>query len=217
MRTLLIDTSCERGIVAICEGDNVLFKKELSLGQPASQYLVSIIHQGLRDVLLSAKELQAIVVGRGPGSYTGLRVGAMVAKTLSYALQIPLIGVCGLEALIPKEDGMFASLIDARMGGAYIAIGKKTGGEVEISTSAKVLPLVDAISLLQEVEHIVTPCIEPIKSKLEAIGLNSSLWSELGPDILQMLRLAKVQFEKKCFSLDGSLDLLYLKEWTANS
>ena len=87
---LLIDTATERGIVSIFDQETQLFHADLPYGLNNSKHLLPKIQEGLLSLGLEPKDLHCIACGTGPGSYTGMRVGAMTAKTLSFALEIPL-------------------------------------------------------------------------------------------------------------------------------
>lgn len=114
MTVLIIDTTTERGLIAL--GDrhgNIVMEKRFPPGHQNSDHLFTL----LIEMKVVPKLLTLIVCAVGPGSYTGIRVGAVVAKTLSFLNNIPLVGVCTLNGF-PKP-----ALIDAKMGGAYIAKG----------------------------------------------------------------------------------------------
>lgn len=90
-----------------------------------AERLHTYIEQILQSNDLEANDLDAIAVSKGPGSYTGLRIGVSSAKGLSYALNIPLISVSTLEALahqIQPESGVVISMLDARRMEVYSAI-----------------------------------------------------------------------------------------------
>ncbi len=71
-----------------------------------------------------------IVIGSGPGSYTGLRVGASYALGLGRAWGVPVLGVCTLEGLAGAADGVVAVSLDARKEHVYGAVYRLTGGVV---------------------------------------------------------------------------------------
>lgn len=89
MISLLIETCTERGVIAFFKGTDLIYERELPYGYQNSQHLLPEIQQTFQKLALSPQQLQFITVGRGPGSYTGIRIGVMVAKTLAYALKIP--------------------------------------------------------------------------------------------------------------------------------
>lgn len=87
-----IDTSGQAGSAAICRGDEIVAEAALEqAGRRHAQTLVSQIAAMLKAQQLSPGELNAIAATRGPGSFTGLRVGVVCAKTLAYSLGVPLI------------------------------------------------------------------------------------------------------------------------------
>src|SRR5690625_4426317 len=79
--------------------DEVLAERSCFAQRNHSILLVEEIRLMMEKANVTTDQLQAIVVGQGPGSYTGVRVGVTVAKTMAWALTIPLIGVSSLEAL----------------------------------------------------------------------------------------------------------------------
>lgn len=218
MWTLLLDTSSERGIVALGKEGKVFFQKELPLGLQNSQYAISYIKEGLDALGVKesdlGEQLGCIAVGVGPGSYTGIRVGAAIAKSMAFALNKPLVGLSSLEALLPSKEGKFVSLIDARMGGVYAAFGvKQHGWPIKITSCAALWSLQDISAALSAVQVLVTSQIEPLRSKLAALGFESDSWEEKAPDAAEMLRICENRILSGQYSTDGSLDLLYLQEW----
>lgn len=195
---LLIETSTERAMVAIVKGEKLLFHAALPFGFQHSRYLLPQIDAGLK-----ISKIEAIAVGIGPGSYTGMRVGAMTAKTLAYASKIPLVGICTLHTFHAKAP----VLIDAKIGGCYLAIGEN---------AAEVLPLDQLYNRLQGLSHLVTPHATPLKAKLDLLYPNNPWqWEELAPNPLRMASLAARKLANGEFTLDGHLELLYLRKTQA--
>lgn len=96
---LLIETATEICSVALSRGDKILGVRESNDGNPHAKYLIPFIDDLLRCCRMSLQDLTGIVVSAGPGSYTGLRIGASSAKGMAYALSIPVITVLTLETL----------------------------------------------------------------------------------------------------------------------
>ena len=86
---LLIETSTERGLIAIGSKNQILFEKALPFGFNNSTHLIPTIDEALSKLQIKISDLQGIAVGIGPGSYTGIRIGAAAAKTLSFACRLP--------------------------------------------------------------------------------------------------------------------------------
>ena len=103
MHTLIIETSTEQGVVAILKDETVLEVSYLPFGYNQSNYLLPHLQSLFQTSGLTPQQIDAIGVGIGPGSYTGIRIGAAAAKTLAYACRKPLIGISSLEALCYRQ------------------------------------------------------------------------------------------------------------------
>lgn len=103
---LSIETGTDICSVALSRGNELLALRESVTGREHAQKLGVYIDEILRENDFEPDELDAVAVGKGPGSYTGLRIGVSMAKGLCYGLGIPLIGVGSLEALarVAAED-----------------------------------------------------------------------------------------------------------------
>lgn len=214
MLTLLIETSTERGIVAILNGTKLLSQIELPFGFNNSSYLLPTIDAQLKHHHLTIPDFKLIVVGVGPGSYTGIRVGAITAKTLSYACQIPLIGVCSLEGFVPDRDCAFAAMIDAKIGGVYLMKGVKKDGVTTFISEPQVCSL-EKLDL-KDVTEIVTPYSNVLKEKLHKIYPEANWeWEEKSPDAFQMVSSAIKKLNKDAPSDPNSLELMYLRKTQA--
>ncbi len=103
---LNIETGTDICSVALSRNKELIALRESTEGRDHARKLGVYIEELLHENHLEADELDAVAVGKGPGSYTGLRIGVSTAKGLCYALGIPLIGVSSLEALahVATED-----------------------------------------------------------------------------------------------------------------
>ena len=118
---LNIETSTKNCSVALFRGDFLLSEKSiLSDKYSHSETLTLFIEEVMSDVKLKLSDLSAIAVSKGPGSYTGLRIGVSTAKGLSYSLSIPLISVPTLQSMafsrsqINSNFDLYCPMIDAR-------------------------------------------------------------------------------------------------------
>lgn len=138
MFTLIIDTSTEKSLIAFTQGDQLLLNYFLS-GAQSSRYLMATVETGFKQLNLSPQNLEAVAVSVGPGSYTGTRVGVAVAKGLSFPRSLPLIGFYSLEGFISEKEGIFASLIDAKLGGGYVLLQQRKGKVVSLLSSPQLI------------------------------------------------------------------------------
>lgn len=118
---LSLETSTTVCSAALHHDGNLLGSKELLTPQSASSQLAPIIDQLLKDSKISSKEINAVAVASGPGSYTGLRIGVATAKGLCFALQIPLIAINTLELMAYQVKNLspysFPSFLERGLGG----------------------------------------------------------------------------------------------------
>jgi tRNA threonylcarbamoyladenosine biosynthesis protein TsaB len=216
MTSLLIETSTDRGLLAILEKDRLLYQAPFPLGHSPSQKLIPELEQGLKLTGLSIPDLTYIAVGSGPGSYTGIRVGAITAKTLAFAARIPLVGVCTLKAFIPPTEGPFVAAIDAKIGGVYLIQGKRSSTGVMYHSTPALVPFDEAADILQSARVIVTPNAKGLRSKYAASSSRQSWnWLEVGPDPFHLNQLAQQEWRQGHYSKEGKLELLYLRKTQA--
>lgn len=126
MNLLLIDTSNQPMSIALMNDDEVLAIKTTNSKKDHSSQLMPGIQSLFNESNLKKQELDGIVVAKGPGSYTGVRIGVTVAKTLAYALNTKLYGVSSLKALAATIDTndkrIIVPIFDARRQAVYTGL-----------------------------------------------------------------------------------------------
>lgn len=146
MYILHIETSTKVCSVALSDDQRLLDVAEMTEGMNHSAQLAPMIEQLLERVGLKARQLGAVSVSSGPGSYTGLRVGGSTAKAMSYSLGIPLIPVPTLQALavaafsVVEEADFALPMIDARRKEVYTTLVDRSLSEVWPVSSAILEP-----------------------------------------------------------------------------
>jgi tRNA threonylcarbamoyladenosine biosynthesis protein TsaB len=140
---ICIETATNLCSVALISSANVICLKESNDFKSHASMLTVFIDEALKENGLNARDLEAIAVGKGPGSYTGLRIGVSVAKGIAYAASIPLVGVgttlsmfwgmAGrIEEITPdRENALFCPMIDARRMEVYNALYDSKGNTVK--------------------------------------------------------------------------------------
>lgn len=126
MRILGIETSGEAGNVALCEDDRLLAEHWFEEGTRYARDVMPAIGAVLAAAGCARREVEAVAVSQGPGSFTGLRVGVTCAKTLAYALGWKAVGVPSLEVKAQNVDGaaheIACPVLDARRGWIYATV-----------------------------------------------------------------------------------------------
>ena len=134
MKLLALDTATPFVVVAAYDGERG-FERFSDAPMKHGEQVAPLIRDVLSDAGWAPADLDAIVVGVGPGPFTGLRVGLVTARTMGFALGIPVHGVCTLDALALDADvpGPLTVVTDARRREVYLATydgGRISGPEV---------------------------------------------------------------------------------------
>lgn len=122
MKTLILDTASKYLYVSFLENDNIIFSKFLEGKNNHSDNLLKVIEEGLNSLNMKVKDFNKIILGIGPGSYTGLRVSVTVAKMFSWTLNIPLAIISSLDMLSSgyfNKDGIYAVTMIAKRNHVY--------------------------------------------------------------------------------------------------
>ncbi len=134
---LNIETATSACSVALAKDGAVIAAEETTEGLAHAEKLTLFIKNLMERVSMPLSALDAIAVGTGPGSYTGLRIGTATAKGLCYALDKPLIAVPTLKAMamgaakkINRTDVLYCPMIDARRLEVYTALYDYMGKEI---------------------------------------------------------------------------------------
>lgn len=190
---LAIDTSTPAvtaGIVA----DGRLVAERISIDARAhAERITPNVLAALADAGRSMAELDAVVVGCGPGPFTGLRVGMATASAYGHALNIPVYGVCSLDAIGVQTSGEVLVVTDARRREIYWARyrdGVRVDGPA-VSAPADVAPA-DAHSVAGSPDHAALfglPCIEPLYPN--SVGLVAAVDWSLPPAALVPMYLRR--------------------------
>jgi len=134
MSILSIDTSNYVLGIALVEDTKVIGEYITNLKKNHSLRVMPAIDQLLRDCDYHPHQLKKIVVAKGPGSYTGVRIGVTIAKTLAWSLNIPLVGVSSLKVLAANGrhfHGYISPLFDARRNQLYTGLYKWEKGDLK--------------------------------------------------------------------------------------
>lgn len=134
MKILHLETSSKNCSVAISDGETILCVcEEVSDSFKQSENLHTFVEWALEGAEITLQDIHAVNLGKGPGSYTGLRIGASAAKGFAFALQIPLVAVNSMHSMVEPflKQGydVIIPLVDARRMEVYTLVSDGTSGE----------------------------------------------------------------------------------------
>ena len=165
MKQLFLDTSNQYLYLAVLENNHVLFEHKQVGNNNHSETLISVIEECFSKNNITVDDICEIFVGRGPGSYTGVRVACTVAKVLAYSKNIKLRSFSSLDLLLTTalKPGLIVCKMDARRGFSY----------------AKVFNVSDSIQEVSKEEYVETILLEEKYSDAFVITNESSNYNPL--------------------------------------
>ena len=215
MATILcIETASTNCSVALgVNGKLLALKEDYDSSYSHAERLHIFIKELLEENSIKLEDLDAIAVSKGPGSYTGLRIGISAAKGLCFSLDIPLISVSTLTsiAMQVKEKGTIIPMMDARRMEVYTAAFNAKGDQIE-ATSAKIL---DEDSYLEHLEKGIVHFIGSGVEKFQKICMHSNarFIENILPSAAQMVELATLKHKISDFEDVAYFEPYYLKDF----
>lgn len=215
-RILCLETATTNCSVGISNGNDIICLKENNaVNYSHSEQLHVFIHEALEEGSLSFSDLDAIAVSKGPGSYTGLRIGVSAAKGLCFSLDLPLISVPTLESMAHQlsmgEGQVVIPLLDARRMEVYAAVFDSAYREIR-ETKAEII---DELSFedFKDVPqvHLVGSGAEKCKEILQRP--NFSFDTTIVPSAREMGKIAFKKFQEGTFEDVAYFEPYYLKDF----
>jgi len=211
---LCIETSSTNCSVAIgVNGKLFALKEDYDSSYSHAERLHIFIKEILAENNLALSDLDAIAVSKGPGSYTGLRIGVSAAKGLCFSLDLPLISVATLTSLANQveNEGTIIPMMDARRMEVYTAVFDKDKNQIE-ETSAKILDVDSYKEYLDEqVVYFIGSGVEKFKKICE--HPNAQYIEGKLPSSAQMVDLANIKHKKSDFEDVAYFEPYYLKDF----
>ena len=206
---LNIETATKNCSVAIAKnGETILCKEIAEEGYSHAEKLHVFIEEAIVEAGITVKDLDAIAVSQGPGSYTGLRIGVSAAKGLCFALNIPLIAVDTLKTLASQakvSDGKIIPMLDARRMEVYSEVFN-ANLEVEREIQAEVITE-DSFKEITETIYFVGDCADkckPILTKDNFIFLEDIKYPSASA-------MSKISFDK--YQISDIVDVAYFEPY----
>lgn len=214
---LNIETATKNCSVSLARnGETILYKEIAEQGYSHAEKLHVFIEEILKESQIDIKLLKAVAVSKGPGSYTGLRIGVSTAKGLCYALGIPLISVDTLAVLaqaVTQNNGLIVPMIDARRMEVYSAVFDQNYNKIK-EVQAEILTE-NSYSEVTDTIYIVGDCQEKCKTVLTRS--NFVFLSEIiFPSAQEMSALSYAKFLQNDFEDVAYFEPFYLKDFMFN-
>jgi tRNA threonylcarbamoyladenosine biosynthesis protein TsaB len=211
---LNIETATKNCSVSLAKDGQLIALKELATEQFShAEKLHVFIEDILKETQLTFKDLHAIAVSQGPGSYTGLRIGVSTAKGLCYALSLPLIAVDTLEILsqtITIDSGVIIPMIDARRMEVFSAVFDSNKNKIR-ATKAEIIDE-NSYKEITEVIHLVgdgAPKLPAVLTDDKFVFHHEILF----PSAKEMVSLSFEKYKKSDFADVAYFEPYYLKDF----
>jgi tRNA threonylcarbamoyladenosine biosynthesis protein TsaB len=216
-RLLIVETSSRTAQVALALGGELRGARRLDEARRHARDLAPALAALLAEQGWRAREVQAVIVSRGPGSYTGLRVGITSAKTFAYAAGCALIAVDTFAALAvqaPEPVTRLDVLADAQQDKVYVQSFVREGDDWQPATELAIRPFADWLVAREPSAWATGPGLQKWASRLpaEVPRLEASLWD---PQPASLLRLGRERYLVGKWDDPWTLEPLYLRPSSA--
>lgn len=208
MICLFFDTSSDLLKVSFIKDNKIIFDKELHTKNDHSSYLVPTIDEAFKSNNIDFKELDEIIVGNGPGSFTGTRISIAVAKTYAFSFNIPVYMISSLEELIYDNDGydFYVPIIEEKKENLYFSIFDKDKKRVMDDTYSsteymyKKLEELDGKILLISLSDKEYEKYDTVKASINALNIMKNIDvnnEKVNPHLLKPNYIKKIEAEAK--------------------
>lgn len=158
MKILSIDTASNLCTVALLENETCIKEIIVNDARNHSEKIMPVIEKILQETNLNLKVIDLIVCDKGPGSFTGIRIGVGTVLAFQDTLNIPCVGISSLEALVynVKQNGLICSLIDAKNNNVYFGLFKFANNEYIQIENFDFKTIDETIDLLKKYDSPIT-------------------------------------------------------------
>ncbi len=216
MKAIALDTSTEYLSLGIAEDKKILFEQAFLLERSHSTLLLPILGESLSRLDLSIQDIDGFIIGLGPGSFTGLRIGISMVKAMAVTLSKPVVGVPTLDCLaqsVSEKETQIVPFVDAKRNQVYAALYQRKNGSLQKRFREEVVPPEDFLKKVKGRTLFLGGGASLYREKIvEVLGLHA-LFADPSQDIPNprtLLRLGMEKFSKKMFEDPRTLVPLYI-------
>jgi len=212
---LNIETATKNCSVSLAKDGELIAFKELNDGNYSH---AEKLHPFIKEVLAEAKvvmeDLTAIAVSKGPGSYTGLRIGVSAAKGLCFSLDIPLISIETLESLSYKvhiDEGLIVPMLDARRMEVYSSVYDSNHQKIRVIKAE----IIDEHSFLDELSVAKVYFVGDGAAKCKEVIQHDNAFfvEDTYPSAIEMAKLSYAKYKKNDIEDVAYFEPFYLKDF----
>ena len=217
MKILSLDTSATVASVAITDGATPLAQYTLNAKNTHSETLLPMIESALSALSLKAADIDLFALSAGPGSFTGVRIGAATVKGLAFGSNKPCVEVSTLEALAQNlvfKEGLICPVMNARRSQVYTALFRSNGKEL-----TRIMP--DSALSIEELDTILAQYGEPVSLVGDGYEITEQSFKSAEllfvPEALRLqsalsvAAIAKKKYERGEVCTDSALSVNYLR------
>lgn len=217
MKILSLDSSAVVASVALCEDGKLLAEYTLNNGNTHSETLLPMVESVLRLFGIRATDVDLFACSSGPGSFTGVRIGAATLKGLAFGMDTPCVGVSTLEAIAENAvlyRGLICPVMNARRSQVYCALFRSDGERLTRLMPDAALSIAELDELLAAYGKAVAFCGDgydvtvPVLTKTQSIPLPERLRHQSAYSVAQVALRHYLEGE---YTTDAGLAVTYLR------
>lgn len=209
MKILALDSSGMVASVAILEDDNLIAEYTMNYKKTHSQTLLPMVDEIVKMTETTLDTFDAIAVAKGPGSFTGLRIGAATAKGLAMAIDKPIIGIPtveGLAANLYGVDALICPLMDARRNQVYTGIYRFDGYSMITVKDQVAIGIDEIVDALNQIEKDVIFLGDGVDVYREYIQEHASVQYSFAPAHMSKQRAGALAYRAKAYYEAGKFE-----------
>lgn len=217
MKILALDSSAVVASVALCDGERLLAEYTLNNGNTHSETLLPMVECLFRHFGVTARDIDLFAVSSGPGSFTGVRIGAATLKGLTFASEKPCVGVSTLEALaenLVSLPALICPVMNARRSQVYTALFRSDGQRLVRLMEDSALSITELDEILAAYGEEVLFCGDGYDITLSAIEKTKTRPLPFRLRLQSAYSVAQValrHFEEGSYVKDQELTVTYLR------
>jgi tRNA threonylcarbamoyladenosine biosynthesis protein TsaB len=208
MKILALDTSTSHLTIAVLDGEKILASFHQRVDRNHSSMLIPMIDETLKKANTKLRDIGGFVIGIGPGSFTGLRIGVATVKGLAYSSGKPIVAVPTFDAVARNVigfGGVICPVLDARKNKVYAAFYKSDKAGIKKISKYLLVPAAELMKISEKYDKIFF-----IGDGVKIIARPENEAFDWHPRAEILGKLALESFKKKKFTSPEKLEPMYL-------